>query len=80
MSIKEWCSKPIYKKEYYENLITLNSLKGLLNSNEELIKIKKASNSIECWSEIFRKKINFKMNHFDVMINELKSMENKLNN
>ena len=80
MSLKEWCRKPIYNKEYYENLITLSSLKGLLNSNEELIKIKKASNSIECWSEIFRKKINFKMNHFDAIINELKSMENKLNN
>ena len=80
MSLKEWCSKPIYNKKYYENLITLSSLKGLLNSNEELIKIKKASNSIECWSEIFRKKINFKMNHFDAIINELKSMENKLNN
>ena len=78
MSLKEWCSKPIYKKEYYTNLIENNYLKELLNTHEEIVNIKKASNLIESWSEIFKKKINFKVAHFEILINELKSMKDKL--
>jgi len=78
MSLKEWCSKPIYKKEYYDYLITHDTLKKLLNSNKELNNIKKASNFVENWSEILRKRVNFKMNHFDIIINELKTMVIKL--
>ena len=46
MSLKEWCSSPIYKKEYYDNLICYSALSQLLKNNSELIKIKNASNLI----------------------------------
>ena len=78
MTIKEWCSKPIYEKECYDNLICYNSFIKLLNSNSELIKIKQASNSIEEWEKFFRNKLNFKKEHFEIIMKELKTMKNQL--
>ena len=78
MSLKEWCSKPIYKKEYYDNLICYSALSQLLKNNSELIKIKNASNLIEDWEKYLEKKINFKKKHFKIVIDELKNIKTNL--
>jgi len=79
ITLKEWCSRPIYKKEYYNDLICYDKFIKLLKSNLDLINIKKASNMIEDWEEYFEKKVNFKKNHFKIIINELKNIKNNLN-
>ena len=70
-TIKVWCSKPIYKKESYDILITYNKLIELLRINEDLIKIKNSSNFIGEWGKNFEKKVNFKKNHANSIISEL---------
>ena len=79
-SIKEWCKNPIYEKKYYENLISYELLLNYFNSNEDLIKIKKASNSIENWSKIIENKNFYKIEQFKSLIDELLKMENLLSN
>lgn len=56
MSLKEWCCKPIYKKEVYDNLISYKSLMSLMFLNKVLIKIKNTSNLIEDGEKFSRKK------------------------
>lgn len=74
MSLKEWCGKPIYKKEVYDNLIGYKSLMSLMFLNKVLIKIKYSSNLIEDWGKIFEKKINFKKIHYYKIIEDLKQI------
>ena len=47
-----------------------------LNTNENLIKIKKSSNMIERWSEIIKSKDYFKYEQFQALIDELLKMKN----
>ena len=80
ISIKEWCKNPVYKKKFYDILITYKQLLNYFNSNEDLIKIKKSSNLIEKWSKIIENKNYFKIEQFKSIINELLKMENILKN
>ena len=75
-SIKEWCNKPIYKIEFYENLINYKLMLEYFNSNENLIKIKKSSNLIEKWSKIIENKNYFKYEQFKTLIDELIKIKN----
>ena len=74
-SIKEWCDKPIYKSEFYENLINYRLMLEHFNSNENLIKIKNSSNLIEKWSKIIENKNYFKYEQFQALIDELIKMD-----
>ena len=75
-SIKEWCEKPIYKDKFYDILINYKLIIEYLNTNENLIKIKKSSNMIERWSEIIKSKDYFKYEQFQALIDELLKMKN----
>lgn len=75
-SIKEWCEKPIYEDEFYKHLINYKLILEYLNSNENLIKIKKSSNMIEKWSKIIESKDYFKYEQFQALIDELLKMKN----
>ena len=80
ITLKKWCNEPIYKNSFYDDLICYKSLINHLNNNCELIKIKEASNLIEEWSKILEKKINFKIEHFNLVINDLLKIKNLLSN
>ena len=80
ISIKKWCNERIYKNTFYEDLICFKSLINHLNNNCDLIKIKESSNFIEEWSKILEKKINYKIEHFKLVINDLLKMKDLLSN
>ena len=69
ISLKEWCKNPIYKKKFYDNLITYKLLFDYFTSNDDLVKIKKSSNLIEKWSKIIEEKNYFKIEHFKSSLN-----------
>ena len=70
------CEKPIYKDNFYDNLINYRLILEYLNTNENLIKIKKYSNKIEKWSKIIKSKDYFKYEKFKALIDELLKMKN----
>ena len=80
ISLKEWCKSPIYKKKFYDNLITYKLLFDYFTSNDDLVKIKKSSNLIEKWSKIIEEKNYFKIEHFKSLIEYLLKNKNLLSN
>ena len=80
ISLKEWCKNPIYKKKFYDNLITYKLLFDYFTSNDDLVKIKKSSNLIEKWSKIIEEKNYFKIEHFKSLIEYLLKNKNLLSN